>query len=376
MKVPDRINRILDHFVGIKPLGYLVLCLYAAGIIVFIINCIYIFPVYENREDYLLTRMIMKVLIDLPWVAAAALGAKYYPTKRNRMIIPALILFMVGDVGTLISLPLGGIFYTAGHIFMLIAIVETTYIRKWQKVVLAAGIAVAVLLPLVVLDNWLFSFAATAYGIIVTTVMAFSLSNRFFWLAGIIFYLSDVTGIIRVSLMDRNHTYIITTLIYYISFFMLCVSVYSTNRKEVVTVSDLLRMINDSKSEGVSFWVCGKWALGLIRGDRKYSYDHIDIAYDIDQADEFRGWIAHAGYERKHRYAKGIRSYYSEKFGELKIFPCLFRQDGSAMLTNEKGHQLDLDEGFFEEISVFGRKIPCIAPGGQELINDAASDDR
>lgn len=366
----------MDHFGGIKPLGYLVLCLYAAGIIVFIINCIYIFPVYENRAGYFLSRMIMKALTNLPWVAAAALGMKYYPTKRNRMIIPALIMFMVGDAGTLISFLFGGIFYAAGHIFMLIAIVETTYIRKWQKVVLAAGIVVAVVLPLVILDNWLLSLTATAYGIIVTTVMAFSLSNRFFWLVGIIFYLSDVAGLIRVSLMNRNYTYIITTLIYYISFFMLCVSVYSTNRKEVVTVSDLLRMINDSKSEGVSFWVCGKWALGLIRGDRKYSYDHIDIAYDIDRADEFRGWIAHAGYERKHRYAEGIRSYYSEKYGELKIFPCLFRQDGSAMLTNEKGHQLDLDEGFFEEISVFGRKIPCIAPGGQKLINDAVSDDR
>lgn len=376
MKVTDRINRIMNHLGGKKPLGYLVLCLYAVGIMVFIINCIYIFSVYENREDYLLHRIIVKALINLPWVAAAAVGTKYYPTKRNRMIIPALILFMIGDVGTLISFLLGGIFYAAGHIFMLLAIVETTYIRRWQKAVLAAGIAVAVVLPLVILDNSLFILATIVYGIIVTTVMAFSLSNRFFRLAGIIFYLSDFTGVLRVSLMDRNYTYIITTLIYYIAFFMLCVSVYSTNRKEVVTVSDLLRMTNDSKSEGVSFWVCGKWALGLIRGDSKYAYDHIDIAYDIDQADEFRAWIAHAGYERKHRYAEGIRSYYSEKYGELKIFPCLFRKDGSAMLTNEKGHQLDLDEGFFEEVSVFGSKIPCIAPGGQELINDAVSDDR
>ena len=376
MKVTERINRIMDHFGGIKPLGYLVLCLYAAGVIVFIISCIYIFPVYETRADHFIPRSIMKALIDLSWVATAVLGTKYYPTKRNRMIIPALILFMVGDIGTLISLFLGGIFYVVGHIFMLIAIVETTYIRKWQKVVLTAGIAVSVVLPPMILDNRLFSLAVIVYGIIVTIVMAFSLSNRFFRLAGIIFYLSDLAGIMRASLMNRNYIYIITTLIYYISFFMLCASVYSTNRKEVVTVSDLLRMISDSKSEGVSFWVCGKWALGLIRGNHKYSYDHIDIAYDIDRADEFLGWIAHAGYERKHRYAEGIRSYYSEKYGELKIFPCLFRQDGSAMLTNEKGHQLDLDEGFFEEISVFGRKIPCIAPGGQKLINDAVSYDR
>ncbi len=123
MKVTDRINRIMNHLGGKKPLGYLVLCLYAVGIMVFIINCIYIFSVYENREDYLLHRIIVKALINLPWVAAAAVGTKYYPTKRNRMIIPALILFMIGDVSTLISFLLGGIFYAAGHIFMLLAIV-------------------------------------------------------------------------------------------------------------------------------------------------------------------------------------------------------------------------------------------------------------
>ena len=42
-------------------------------------------------------------------------------------------------------------------------------------------------------------------------------------------------------------------------------------------------------------------------------------------------WIKHARYEGKHRYAGGVRSYYSEKYGELRIFPCLFEPDGSAV---------------------------------------------
>ena len=29
-----------------------------------------------------------------------------------------------------------------------------------------------------------------------------------------------------------------------------------------------------------------------------------------------------------------------------------------------------LDEGFFEDVRVFGRTIPCIAPGGPELIRE------
>lgn len=373
MKITNRINSIIDHFGNRKSLAYLALFLFSAGIIIFIINCIFCFQIYENWSANILPRIIFKVLVNLPWVAAAALGTKYYPTKRNKMLIPALILFMVGDIGVVISFVVGSIFYAAGHIFMLIAIVETTYIRKWQKIVLAVGVVVPVVVLVLLSDNWLYIIAGTLYGIIVTTVMAFSLSNRFFWLAGIIFYLSDAAGVVRVSLMDNKYTYLVTTTIYYISFFMLCISIYSTNRKEVVTVGDLLSILKSSKNKGVSFWVCGKWAIGLIRGNRKYSYDHLDIAYDIDHVDEFLRWLASAGYERKHKYAEGIRTFYSEKYGELKVFPCIFHPDGSALLTNEKGHQLELDEGFFEEISVFGRKVPCIAPGGQELINDAAS---
>ncbi len=32
---------------------------------------------------------------------------------------------------------------------------------------------------------------------------------------------------------------------------------------------------------------------------------------------------------------------------------------------------LELDPGFFEEVKVWGPTIPCIAPGGQDLIKSA-----
>ncbi len=182
--------------------------------------------------------------------------------------------------------------------------------------------------------------------------------------------LSGITGLLRISLANNKYTYLITTSIYFLAFLMLCISVYSTNRKEVVTIYDLFRMLSDSKSRKVSFWVCGKWALGLIRGDRHFSYERIELAYDVDHVDEFLAWIRRARYEREHRYAEGVRSYYSEKYGELWIYPCLFEPDGSAMLTTKNGTQLLLDEGFFEDVRVFWKTIPCIAPGGTELIRD------
>lgn len=69
-------------------------------------------------------------------------------------------------------------------------------------------------------------------------------------------------------------------------------------------------------------------------------------------------------------FSAAVRSYYSEKYSELRIFPCLFEPDGSAVLTTENGDRLQLDKGFFEDVHVLGRTIPCIAPGGAELIRD------
>ena len=72
---------------------------------------------------------------------------------------------------------------------------------------------------------------------------------------------------------------------------------------------------------------------------------------------------------RKHRYAGGVRSYYSEKYGELRIFPCLFEPDGSAVLTTENGDQLQLDKGF--KMCVYeGRTDPCIAVTQGKMIRD------
>ena len=357
-----------EHFGGDVTKARLAFCLLAAGIVIFIINNTIRF--FMDNDEYFWPGLCMKGLTDLCWVAAAMLGTRYYPTKRNLLLMRALVLYAAGDIVVLFSVPAGGVLYGAGHVFMLWAIIETTYIRRWQiRLYLSCMLIPIVVMPLCN-NNIFYITAGILYGAVVTGVMVFSLSNRFFCLAGIVFWVSDFTGVLRLSLLDNDYTYLITTTIYFAAFFMLCISVYSISRKEVVTMNDLFRMLNDSKSENVSFWVCGKWALGLIKGDKKYSYDHIDLAYDIDNVDDFLMWMKHARYERKHRYSAGVRSYYSEKYGELRMFPCIFLPDGSAILTTESGRRLEIDEDYFEQVRVFGRTVPCIAPGGQDLIRE------
>ena len=361
-------NKLIDHFDGNRSAAHVSACLFAIGALLFIINSIILLSSPERAFRTL--RIFLKAGTDIFWIAGAMLGTKYYPTKRNRILMQTLIWYTLGDIAVMFSYPVGAVLYCIGHLFMMWAILETTYIHRWQIITLIlCALAAITLLMMFVKDPKLMIIGAL-YAIIVTSTMVLSLSNRFFCLAGIVFAVSDITGLLRISLSNNKYTYFITTTIYTAAFLMLCMSVYSTSRKEVVTWYDLFSMLNDSKRMEFSFWVCGRWALGLIRGDKHYSYDRIDLAYDIDHVDEFLAWIKHARYEGKHRYSDGVRSYYSEKYGELRIFPCLFDTDGSAVLTTENGDQLLLDEGFFEDVRVLGKTIPCIAPGGAELIRD------
>ena len=368
-------NKILDklteHFEGSRKLACVAAGLLALGILVFIINNTVLF--FVNEEAYFWPRLCMKGVTDISWVTAAIMGTKYYPTKRNNLLMPTLILYFLGDIAVFFSVPVGGVLYAFGHIFMILAIVETTYIRLWQKIVFAVSLLLPIVSILMLVEEPLLIVVGLIYGAIIVTVMAFSLSNRYYWLAGIVFTLSDLTGLLRLQLMDNKYTYVVTTFIYFAAFFMLCISVFSVHRKEVVTWNDLFRMLKTAETHGVSFWVCGRWALGIIKGNRKYSYEAIDVAYDSEKEETFRMWLKRGRFEMEYSQTGGVRRYYSEKYGSLRAYPCTFNEDGSAVMISEKGSRLDLDAGFFRDVRVFFRKVPCIVPGGirqiKELLN-------
>ena len=353
-------------------LACITLGLFALGILVFIINNTVLF--FVNEEAYFWPRLCMKGVTDLSWVTGAALGTKYYTTRRNNLLMPTLIFYFLGDIAVFFSVPVGGVLYAFGHVFLLMAIVETTYIRFWQKVVFIVGLLVPIVALFMLVDQPLLIIIGLIYGAIIMAVMAFSLSNRYFWLAGVVFTISDFTGLLRLQLLDNKYTYVVTTFIYFAAFFMLCISVFSIHRKEVVTWNDLFRLIRTAKQSGVKFWVCGNWALGILKGNRKFSYEAIDVAYDMAQEEAFRMWLKRSRYEKEYGEESGASRYYSEKYGSLRAYPCTFNEDGSAVMVTDKGHHLELDAGFFRLVRVLIRKVPCIVPGGIRQIKEALKD--
>lgn len=366
------LNKLTHHFEDNRKLACIVSALFALGIIVFIINNTVLF--FVDEKAYFWPRLCMKGVTDISWLTGSILGTKYYPTKRNNLLMPTLIFFFLGDIAVFFSIPVGGVLYAFGHVFLLAAIVETTYIRLWQKIVFFVFMLIPVVTILLLVNDFKLILIGIIYGGIITAVMAFSLSNRYFCLAGIVFTVSDLTGLLRMQLMNNKYTYVITTFIYFAAFFMLCISVFSIQRKEVVTWNDLFRLLRNAKKSRVAFWVCGKWALGIIKGNRRYSYEAIDVAFDAEKKDTFCKWLKRERYEMEYGEEGGVRRYYSERYGSLRAYPCTFNEDGSAVMIALNGRRLVLDDGFFRNVRVFFRKVPCIVPGGIRQIKEALKD--
>lgn len=359
------LDKLTDHFDGDRKLACIVAGLFAFGILVFIVNNTVLFFVDETK--YFWPRLCMKGVTDLCWVVGAALGTQYYPTRRNNLLMPTLIFYFFGDIAVFFSMPVGGALYAVGHVFLLLAIVETTYIRGWQRAVFAVCLLIPIVTILMLVTKLALILIGIMYGAVITAVMAFSLSNRYYRLAGVVFTISDFTGMLRMSLMNNKFTYVVTTLIYFAAFFMLCISVFSVHRKEVVTWNDLFKMLKKARESKVRFWVCGNWALELIKGNRKFSYEAIDIAYDAGQEEAFRMLLKRGRFEKEYGEKDWASRYYSEKYGSMRAYPCTFNEDGSAVMVTDKGHRLELDPGFFRTVRVLFRKVPCLVPGGIRL---------
>lgn len=113
---------------------YIVLCLFAAGMLIFIVNSVILLSSPERA--YRTLRVVLKAETALMWTAAAVIGTMYYPTKRNRLLMHTLVWYMLGDIAVMYSYPVGGVLYCIGHLILTWAILETTYIRKWQCILL------------------------------------------------------------------------------------------------------------------------------------------------------------------------------------------------------------------------------------------------
>ena len=365
--MPSR-RQLLAHFGNDRKKASLALALLWTGIAVFVFNNTVLFFV-KDESAYFYPRFFMRLITSSLWLASAVIGTGHNRTKRNMLLIPALVFYMIGDAVVFFSIPASAAFYGIGHVFLLGAILETTYMHRYQKIIYAVFFPVPFIAMFIYFKGiTLTGFFGIIYGLICIAAMAASLSNRFYRLAGIIFMLSDLVGLLRVALLDTKVTYVFTTTVYYASIFLLCASVYNSSKKEVVTWSDLLSIFGKKNTENTRFWLCGSWGMNMILKKRQFSDRNIELAYDSEEEEAFQQWL------KDNRYtADGDAPYhyYSEKYGSLTVYPCRFNPDGSARMITAKDIELDMDSDYFREARMLRRTVPCIAPASQNIMNEA-----
>ena len=364
-----KFDKLLEHFKNNRMLATLVFELFVFGIAVFIVNNTAMFMV-EDRTAYPVPRIIMRLLTSLSWIIATVIGCTFNKTKRNMILLPGLFMYMLADVVVLFSIPYSAPFYGLGHIFLIISIMETTYIRRYQVVIFAMISLVSVPFLLTHTDGFTITgILALIYSILCIWTMAASISNHYFRVAGITFFISDLTGLARLAIMDNRYTYVITTFLYYLAIILLCVSVYNSSKKEVVTWRDLQKVLLLADVQSLRIWLAGRWAVNMILDRRKFYSEYMELAYDLSEKDKLMKWLSLCRYDVEEEYPEGLMRCYSEKFGTLYTLPCDFSvsDDGSAQMTTSHRTKLDLDEGFFTDARMFGRSIPCLVPGGDQV---------
>ncbi len=358
---------LLSHFRQDRKKASLALALLWAGIAVFAVNNTVLFFV-RDEAAYFYPRFFMRLITSSLWLASAVIGTGYNRTKRNILLIPALVFYMIGDAVVFFSIPASAAFYGIGHFFLLGAILETTYMHRYQKIIYGMFFPVPFIAMFIYFQGiTLTGFFGIIYGLVCIAAMAASLSNRFYRLAGITFMVSDLAGLLRIALLDTKVTYVFTTTVYYASIFLLCASVYNSSRKEVVTWSDLLSIFG-KKSEDTRMWLCGSWGMNMILGKRQFSDRQMELAYDTEEEESFAQW------RKDNRYTSTEDApyrYYSEKYGNLTVYPCRFNPDGSAKLETPRQVELDMDSDYFRNARMLRKTIPCIAPASQNIMSDA-----
>lgn len=298
---------IKEHFHGDVRLANLAFLLFLMGIAIFAVNNTVLFFI-KDEAAYFIPRLCMRFLTSVSWLSAAILGAKWNRTKRNSFLIPALVLYLIADVIVFFSIPASAFFYGAGHIFLLFAIQQTTYFRKYQLAVFYTAV------PL----------------------MAFSL----------IHFLNGFSMVVLLAI------------------FLYSASVYNESRKEDVTRGDFLKLMKRAQKDGVRLWESGKWGVGFVENRSKLACRRLELAYDVAGEETLMKWLKECEYQED----GADNQYYSEKYGRLSAMPCTFRKDGSALMHVHDGEDIKLDKGFFHRVKVGDVSFGCLIPVRQALL--------
>lgn len=311
-------------------------------------------------------RIIIKFIINAVLINIALIGMERVRQEYDRKLIQILILYALGDMASEWSVPIVASFYGVGHILFVLLLYKTTYIGK-EKIIIAALLAAATaaaaaLLHIEALANpWIF-VVFVLYESVTWLFFVCAFRNPFYVLSGIVFVLSDITGLVRIAYFNIWWTYIITLFVYYLAIMLIAFSAFLTSKKMAVSLPEFRSMILTFQKNAVRFWVGGSWNINLLTSFEKAEIKDSVFVCDNSTISELQEALCELGYLERGERCDRSAELYNDKYGFIRILLLDWGENGATVHTLS-GTDIEIEEEFFGE-KVFGdMKVPYLTIG-------------
>ena len=136
-------------------------------------------------------------------------------------------------------------------------------------------------------------------------------------------------------------------------------------KKETVTKTDLLKVLDLMEASGIQYWLDGGWGVDVLVGKQTREHRDVDINFDARCTDVLLDTLVSIGYEIVTDWRPVRIELYHPELSYVDIHPFVINDDGTAKQADLEGGWYEFEADYFGSAVFEGRTIPCISAKGQ-----------
>lgn len=321
----------------------------------------YVNSFVSDYHTMMILMVMIKIIINTVLINIALIGMEHKKGYFDKKLLIVLILYAVGDIVATFSPWASGPLYTIGHILMVIILQKKTYIHKIHYVLFVLLYILNAYLVFKCNPGVVIFIAILFYIIPLVAFMVISFNSPFYMLAGLVFVISDVTGLFSTVVLEKWWTYIISNLIYYIAIMLISLSTFVVQEKQIVTFSEMMTVVKKLQKHNVRFWLAGSWNAGISWGMYFSQYKDIYIICDESSLNNLNDALREMTYIENDEVITTPSKLYCDKYGTMILAITDYNQNSESLVRLADEKQIVVDEEFFGT-SRFGKTvIPCVS---------------
>lgn len=140
-------------------------------------------------------------------------------------------------------------------------------------------------------------------------------------------------------------------------------------KKETVTKTDLLKVLDLMEASGIQYWLDGGWGVDVLVGKQTREHRDVDINFDARCTDVLLDALVSRGYEIVTDWRPVRIELYHPELSYVDIHPFVINDDGTAKQADLEGGWYEFEADYFGSAVFEGRTIPCISAKGQKVFH-------